>query len=191
GRNPSKVFYCPNIIQCYGGFTTLEREQGMIYNILDEKYDVKIPERDVNYYAQMILEVLLDIHEKRFIHSDLKPGNILVFPPQHGTNLSTLKTADFGLAKQLGVKDTRFEFQGIRYYMSLGSIFEEVSGALDIWSLGCIEVQMIMGKLPWDTRDRDELRDKFLRGESANILEDMSKLGNSFLKECFAIDPNK
>ncbi|MBA0619533.1 hypothetical protein Godav_028692 [Gossypium davidsonii] len=101
----------------------------------------------------MILEVLLDIHGKRFIHSDLKPG--------------------------------------IRYYMSLGSIFEEVSGALDIWSLGCIEVQMIMGKLPWDTRDQDELRDKLLRGESPSILEDMSKLGNGFLKECFAIDPNK
>ncbi|TYI58724.1 hypothetical protein E1A91_D11G380800v1, partial [Gossypium mustelinum] len=171
GRNPSKVFYCPNIIQCYGGFTTLEREQGMIYNMFLE-YALGGNLLD-------LMKILLDIHEKRFIHSDLKPGNILVFPPQHGTNLFTLKTADFGLAKQLG------------YYMSLGSIFEEVSGALDIWSLGCIEVQMIMGKLPWDTRDRDELRDKFLRGESANILEDMSKLGNSFLKECFAIDPNK
>ncbi|KAK5787314.1 mitogen-activated protein kinase kinase kinase 5-like [Gossypium arboreum] len=162
-------------------------------NLLDlmKKYDVKILERDVNYYAQMILEVLLDNHEKGFICSDLKPGNILVFPPQHGTSLSTLKIADFGLAKQLGVKDTRFGFRGIRYYMSSGSIFEEVSGALDIWSLGCIEVQIVMGRLPWDTRDRDELRDKLLRGESPNILEDMSKLGKSFLKECFAIDPNK
>ncbi|MBA0716770.1 hypothetical protein Golax_015575 [Gossypium laxum] len=139
----------------------------------------------------MILEVLLDIHEKGFIHSDLKSGNILLFPPQHGTSLSTLKIIDFRLAKQLGVKDTRFGFRGIKYYMSHGSIFEEVSGALDIWSLGCIEVQMITGRLPWDTCDRDELRDKLLRGESPNILKDMSKLGKSFLKECFAIDPNK
>ncbi|KAH1084399.1 hypothetical protein J1N35_024160 [Gossypium stocksii] len=47
------------------------------------------------------------------------------------------------------------------------------------------------GELPWDTCDRDDLRDKLLRGESPNISEDMSKLGKSFLKECFAIDPNK
>ncbi|KAK5787307.1 hypothetical protein PVK06_041961 [Gossypium arboreum] len=75
--------------------------------------------------------------------------------------------------------------------MSLESIAGEVSGALDIWSLGCIVVQMIMGRLPWDTCGRDELKDKLLRGKSPNIPENMSKLGKSFLKECFVIDLNK
>ncbi|XP_052489907.1 mitogen-activated protein kinase kinase kinase 20-like [Gossypium raimondii] len=122
------------------------------------KYGGKIPERDVNCYTQMILEGLLDVYEKGFIHSDRKLGNILAFPPQHGTHLPTLKIVDFRLAKQQGVKDTRFGFQG---------------------------------RSPWDTHDRDDLRDKLLMGESPNILEDMSKLGNSFLRECFTINPNK
>ncbi|MBA0687614.1 hypothetical protein Goari_015129, partial [Gossypium aridum] len=47
------------------------------------------------------------------------------------------------------------------------------------------------GEIAMDTCDGDELRDKLLRGESPNIPEDMSKLGKSFLKECFVIDPNK
>ncbi|MBA0788664.1 hypothetical protein Gotri_011897 [Gossypium trilobum] len=112
---------------------------------LMHRYGGKIPERDVNCYTQMILEGLLDIHEKGYIHSNLKPGNILVFPLQHGTGLSTLKIADFGLAKQQEIKDTRSGFRGTR-------------------------------RLPWDTCDGDELRDKLLRGESPNIPKDMSKL---------------
>ncbi|XP_017628519.1 mitogen-activated protein kinase kinase kinase 20-like [Gossypium arboreum] len=198
-----KFVNCSNIIQCYGGFTSVEREQRMVYNIfleyapggslldLIKKYGGKIPERDVNCYTQMILEGLLDIHEKGYIHSDLKPGNILVFPPQHCTRLSTLKIADFGLAKREGVQDTWIGFRGTKYYMSPESIVGEISGALDIWSLGCIVVQMITGRLPWDTCDGDKLNDKLLRGESPNIPEDMSELGKSFLKECFVVDPNK
>lgn len=96
------------------------------------KYGGKIPERDVNCYTQMILEGLLDVHEKGFIHSDRKLGNILAFPPQHGTHLPTLKIADFRLAKQQGVKDTRFGFRGTMYYMSPESVVGKVSGALDI-----------------------------------------------------------
>ncbi|PPD70081.1 hypothetical protein GOBAR_DD33036 [Gossypium barbadense] len=78
-----------------------------------------------------------------------------------------LDIADFGLAKQQGAKDTRSGFRGTKYYMSPESIVGE------------------------DTHDQDDLREKLLRGELPNIPEDMSKLGKSFLRECFTIDPNK
>ncbi|MBA0674433.1 hypothetical protein Goari_016033 [Gossypium aridum] len=198
-----KFVGCPNIIQCYCGFTSAEQGRGEVYNMFLEyapggslldmmnKYGGKIPKRDVNCYTQMILEGLLDVHEKGFIHSDLELGNILAFAPQYSTHLPTLKIVDFRLAKQQGVKDTRFGFRGTRYFMSPESVVGKVSGALDIWSLGCIVVEMITGRSPWDTHDRDDLRDKLLMGESPNILEDMSKLGKSFLRECFTINPNK
>ncbi|KAG8480747.1 hypothetical protein CXB51_025130 [Gossypium anomalum] len=122
---------------------TIEQGQGEVYNMfikyalrgslldLMNKYNDKILKRDVNC-TQMILKGLLDVHEKRFIHSDLKPGNILAFPPQHGTGLPTLKIVDFKLAKQRRVKDTRFMFQSTMYHMSPEPIFGEVSGALEI-----------------------------------------------------------
>ncbi|KAH1106145.1 hypothetical protein J1N35_009913 [Gossypium stocksii] len=103
-----------------------------------------------------------------------------------------MKLKVIGKAKQQGVKDIRFGFQGTIYCMSPESIVEEVSGALDKWSSGCIVVEMnIMRILPWDTHDRDDLTNKLLRGQSPNILKDMSKLQKSFLRECFTIDPNK
>ncbi|KAB2020791.1 hypothetical protein ES319_D07G093200v1, partial [Gossypium barbadense] len=176
-----KFVGCPHIIQCYYGFTSAEQGRGEVYNLFLEyapggslldmmnKYGGKIPEKD-DFWMFM---------RKGFIHSDRELGNILAFLPQHGTHLPTLKIVDFRLAKQQGVKDTRFGFRGTRYYMS-----PELS-------LGCIVVEIITGRLPWDTHDRDDLRDKLLMGESPNILEDMSKLGKSFLRECFTMNPNK
>ncbi|PPR92815.1 hypothetical protein GOBAR_AA27855 [Gossypium barbadense] len=66
-----------------------------------------------------------------------------------------------------------------------------LSCALDIWLLGCIVLEIITGRFPWDTYDPNDLRDKLLRGESPNIPKDVLKLGKSFSRECFTIDPNK
>ncbi|KAK5794794.1 hypothetical protein PVK06_036041 [Gossypium arboreum] len=63
-----KFVYCPNIIQCYGVFMTIEQGRGKVYNMFIEyalrgslldmmnKYTDKSLERDVNYYTQMILK---------------------------------------------------------------------------------------------------------------------------------------
>ncbi|KAK6267565.1 hypothetical protein QUC31_011725 [Theobroma cacao] len=98
---------CPNIVRCFGGFTSvqcgrkifnlfLEYVSGGCLADLMKEYGGKIPERHAKFYARMILEGLVDIHRKGYIHSDLKPRNILVFPSQDGISLDTLKIADFG-----------------------------------------------------------------------------------------------
>ncbi|XP_022747919.1 mitogen-activated protein kinase kinase kinase 17-like [Durio zibethinus] len=198
---------CPNIVRCFGAFTSVRRGgQGNVFNLFLEyasegslldlmtEYGGKIPERDVKCYARMIVEGLVDVHKKGYIHSDLKPGNILVFPPQDSIGLNTLKIADFGLVKQYGVEDKRiweYGFRGTAIYMSPESVIGEVTGALDIWSLGCIIVEMITGKLPWVFRNLKDLRDKLLRGETPQIPENMSSMGKNFLIKCFARDPNQ
>ncbi|KAL4319277.1 hypothetical protein GQ457_18G018090 [Hibiscus cannabinus] len=193
----------PNVVRCHGGFTSVERERGVVYNMFIEyasegsllnlmsKNGGRIPARDVNCYARMILEGLFDIHRKGFVHCDLKPGNILVFPPRDGTGLASLKIGDFGLAKQVGVSKVKYGFQGSVPCMSPESILGDVTGALDVWSLGCVVVQMITGRLPWDTCDPNDLMLKLFSGESPNIPEDMSILGKDFLQKCFVSDPNK
>ncbi|KAK8660029.1 hypothetical protein V6N13_050965 [Hibiscus sabdariffa] len=193
----------PNVVRCHGGFTSVERERGVVYNMFMEyaaegsllnlmrKNGGRIPERDVNCYTRMILEGLFDIHQKGFVHCDLKPGNILVFPPREDTGLASLKIGDFGLAKQVGVSKVKYGFQGSVPYMSPESILGDVTGALDVWSLGCVVVEMITGRLPWDTCDANDLMLKLFSGESPNIPEDMSILGKDFLRKCFITDPNQ
>ncbi|XP_017978227.1 PREDICTED: mitogen-activated protein kinase kinase 7 [Theobroma cacao] len=196
---------CPNIVRCFGGFTSVEcgrkifnlfleyASRGCLADLMKE-YGGKIPERHAKFYARMILEGLVDIHRKGYIHSDLKPRNILVFPSQDGISLDTLKIADFGLVKKYGVKDTNdweYGFRGTAPYMSPESIIGYITGALDIWSLGCIMVEMLTGKLPLAFRNLKDLRDKLLRGESPNIPANMSSMGKNFLIKCFARDPNE
>ena len=197
---------CPNIIRCFGAFTSVQRDQRKVFNLfleyasegslldLMKEYGGKIPERDVKCYARMILEGLVHIHKKGYIHSDLKPGNILVFPPQDGIGLDTLKIADFGSVKQYGVKDTNiweYGFRGTAIYMSPESVIGEITCQLDVWSFGCIIVEMITGNLPWTFSNLKDLRDKLLSGETPNIPENISSMGKNFLMKCFARDPNQ
>lgn len=197
----------PNIVQCFGGFTSFRRDEGNTYNLFLEyasggsmldlmrDYGGRIPERDAMLYAKMILEGLVDIHQKGFVHSDLKPDNILVFPKDG--DLPSLKIADFGLVKQLGVEDEyddtiwEYGFQGTPDYMSPESVLGVITGALDVWSLGCIIVQLVTGRSPWDCRNMKVLRDKLLSGETPEIPENMSVVGKNFLMKCFDRDPQQ
>ncbi|KAL4319553.1 hypothetical protein GQ457_18G013110 [Hibiscus cannabinus] len=139
----------PNVVRCHGGFTSVERERGVVYNMFME------------------------------------------YAAEDGTGLASLKIGDFGLAKQVGVSKVKYGFQGSVPYMSPESILGDVTGALDVWSLGCVVVEMITGRLPWDTCDPDDLMLKLSSGESPNIPEDMSILGKDFLHKCFVTDPNQ
>ncbi|KAL2521499.1 mitogen-activated protein kinase kinase kinase 21 [Forsythia ovata] len=102
---------CPEIVQCFGDDISVENNKE-VYNVMQEfapggilsdliNIPGKVSERLVAFYTRMILKGLSNIHES-FIHCDIKPGNILVFPMKDGTN--HLKIADFGLAKDAGVK---------------------------------------------------------------------------------------
>ncbi|GFH13257.1 protein kinase domain-containing protein, partial [Haematococcus lacustris] len=54
--------------------------------------------RLVKYYTWQILQGLHYLHKRRVLHRDLKPQNLLI--SRRG---NTLKLADFGLARAMGV----------------------------------------------------------------------------------------
>ncbi|KAF2309416.1 hypothetical protein GH714_002132 [Hevea brasiliensis] len=177
------------VIQCYGD--CLSHENGMtIYNLLLEyapggsladlinKYGGKIPKCDVRRYTRMILKGLSSIHDNGYVHCDLKPANILVFPSDQQD--FQLKIADFGLAKEPDEGNSRkflyqYTFHGTPLYMSPESVkLAEISPALDIWSLGCIVIEMITGKPPWHELDVEDILVRLaFEGSSPEIPENM------------------
>ncbi|XP_077504729.1 cyclin-dependent kinase 1-like [Amblyomma americanum] len=94
----------------------------------------------VKSYMSQILEAILFCHQRRVLHRDLKPQNLLI--DNHGT----IKVADFGLARAFGIPLRVFTHEVVTLWyrapeVLLGSL--RYSTPIDIWSIGCIFVEMV------------------------------------------------
>lgn len=108
-------------------------------NILEEVHK--------QYVVYQLLKSLKYMHSAGLIHRDLKPSNILI------NSDCQIKLADFGLARSLtsNADDTNIkltDYVATRWYRApeilLGST--KYSKAVDMWSVGCILGELIVGK---------------------------------------------
>jgi len=68
------------------------------------------------------------------------------------------------------------------------------SGAADIWSLGCVILEMATGRRPWSTLDNEwAIMYNIAQGNPPQMPtgDQLSALGVDFLQRCFARDPAK
>ncbi|HEX5061257.1 MAG TPA: protein kinase [Kofleriaceae bacterium] len=97
-------------------------------------------------------------HEKGIIHRDLKPGNIFLVPDTEAPAGIRAKVLDFGIAKlvrdreERSVKTASGAVIGTPRYMSPEQCknARTVDGRTDIYSLGCILYEMLLGVAPFD-----------------------------------------
>ncbi|MEW6737375.1 MAG: serine/threonine-protein kinase [Acidobacteriota bacterium] len=78
----------------------------------------------------------------RIIHRDLKPSNILL---QSGVP----RISDFGLARELKDNLSPRSIGGTQLYMAPEALAGERSEQTDLWSVGVIFYQLMVGKLPF------------------------------------------
>ncbi|CCW61755.1 unnamed protein product, partial [Phytomonas sp. EM1] len=89
------------------------------------------------YIILELLFALQYIHSANILHRDVKPANVLI-------NLDlSLKLCDFGLAREI-CKDMSF-YVVTRWYRSPELLLgcQEYGYGVDLWSLGCLAVEMI------------------------------------------------
>ena len=143
----------------------------------------------------MILKGLSFKHGQGIVHCDLKPDNILLFPPSAKEDTYQLKISDFGLSKtSIETIDPEFwtlNFRGTPYYMSPESIeYGIIDTPLDIWSLGCIVIEMITGHVAWENiPDPKALMRKLIIDKAVpKIPDEVSDCCKDFLNRCFLRD---
>jgi len=114
---------------------------------------------DTRRIARDLLDALAYFHERRIVHRDVKPDNIVLRP--EGPVL-----VDFGIAKAIadaGIdRLTRSGFTvGTSHYMSPEQVLGEldIDHRCDLYSMGCVLFECLTGRPPfWHQREEHVLR---------------------------------
>jgi len=94
-------------------------------------------------YMYQVARSLAYIHSLGICHRDIKPQNLLL-----NTKTHDVKLCDFGSAKILIKGEPNVAYICSRYYRAPELVFEatEYSTSIDIWSLGCVMAELLLGK---------------------------------------------
>lgn len=91
------------------------------------------------YFLYQLLRGLKYVHSANVLHRDLKPSNLLL------NSNCDLKICDFGLARTTSETDFMTEYVVTRWYRAPELLLNcsEYTAAIDIWSVGCILMEII------------------------------------------------
>ena len=145
-------FQHPNIVQIY----EIDEVKGKPYFCLEfvdgAPLNKKLagdpqPPRQAAELLRQLAAAMEYAHQRKIIHRDLKPANVLL------TAEGTPKIADFGLAKKLDDADSRTQsgsILGTPAYMAPEQASGlEVGPAADVYSLGAILYETLVGRPPF------------------------------------------
>jgi serine/threonine protein kinase len=186
----------PNIVQYYQTDISpthdsinvvLEYVTGGSLKTILQKY-VKLGESVVINYTRQLLRGLVHLHRLGVIHRDLKCANVLVTPE------GVVKLSDFGSSKQFGVDCYRLtkSLKGSPYWMAPELVLRQGhSFPVDIWSLGCLVIEMVTGRPPWSNYSRDTKEILNLISSSGRLpdIPECSKELKQFILSCLQRDP--
>ncbi|XP_060926298.1 aurora kinase A [Limanda limanda] len=155
----------PNILRLYGYFHDTSRvylilefaPRGELYGELQRCGN--FPEDRSATYIMELADALNYCHTKKVIHRDIKPENLLL-----GAN-GELKIADFGWSVHTP-SSRRSTLCGTLDYlppeMIEGKTHDE---KVDLWSLGVLCFEFLVGKPPFETKSHDETYRRISRVE--------------------------
>lgn len=117
----------------------------------------------VQYFLYQILRGMKHVHSAAVIHRDLKPGNLLV------NSDCELKICDFGLSRGFdSAPDEQVgnltEYVATRWYRApeIMLVFRGYTRAIDVWSIGCIFAELMLGRPLFKGKDYVDQLNKIL-----------------------------
>ncbi|TNF27208.1 MAG: serine/threonine protein kinase, partial [Deltaproteobacteria bacterium] len=151
----------PNTVSVYDFGETSD---GMLYMVLELlegeiltqviRSGAPLPAERVAYIGKQIAKSLAEAHEVGIVHRDLKPDNIFICN-YHGDPDFT-KVMDFGIARLLEGDDgqqvtrTGMMVGTPRYIAPEQAMARKVTPAADLYALGVILFEMLLGRAPFE-----------------------------------------
>lgn len=151
----------------------------------------KIESKETVRISKQIASALVCAHRNNIIHRDIKPHNILV------TKEGIIKVTDFGIAKasNSATITNSSKVMGSAHYFSP----EQAKGGFvdsrtDIYSLGIVMYEMLVGKVPFDGESPVSVAVKHIQNEVVAPKEIDDKIPeslNSVVLKCLEKNPVK
>ena len=167
------------------------------YGNLKDQFGIKkkFSENQTKYIIFQLLKAIKYLNQNNFIHTDIKPENILISNKVTVNNeeLFIVKLIDFGNVNSLENKES----QNLPYYVSPEVIEKKFNEKCDIWSLGVIMFRLIFGYVPFKGNSFDEVINNILTSPIEYDLEDefnnlsFSEIGQNILSNMIVRDVDK
>ncbi|XP_047432618.1 striated muscle preferentially expressed protein kinase-like [Mugil cephalus] len=157
----------------------------LLYSLIDR---FRYSEDDVAGYLVQILQGVEYLHNRRILHLDLKPENIMV------TNLNAIKIVDYGSAQSFNPLSLKQQDSGAGTleYMAPEMVKREVVGPpADIWTVGVVTFIMLSGRLPFEDKDPQQVESKILMAkfDPSKLYPNVSQSASAFLKKMLSSYP--
>ncbi|KAK9730503.1 MEKK4 N-terminal [Popillia japonica] len=184
-----------NIVKYYG--IEVQKEEMLIFmefcpegtlESLVASAENGLPEILIRRYTYQLVCGVAALHKNGVVHRDIKTANI--FLSDEG---NCLKIGDFGCAVKIKSHVTMpgelQGFVGTQAYMAPEMFMKTQSDghgrAADIWSVGCVVVEMASGKRPWAEYDSNyQIMFKVGMGERPEAPDTLIDEGHDFLDRC-------
>jgi len=154
----------------------------------------------IRNFIRQILIGLCYLHGEDIIHRDIKGANILI------DIKGTVKISDFGISKKVGNSEVDMEedsngqkkgerrasLQGSVYWMAPEVVKQTAyTKKADIWSVGCLIVEMLTGKHPFPDFSQMQAIFKIGTHITPQIPEWCTSEAKDFLSKTFELDYEK
>jgi serine/threonine protein kinase len=146
----------PNIVKLYGTHSLSDGSFALLMEHVPGRNLKEILREEGAFSPRRAVEVLKDVgsalayaHRRRIVHRDVKPENIYI-----DEEVGAARLADFGVARPWD-QDARLTLPGASLgtpaYMSPEQIDgAEVDGRTDVYSLGLVGYELLLGQHPWE-----------------------------------------
>jgi serine/threonine-protein kinase len=195
----------PNTVHVFDFGRTKSGSLYIVMEYVDGDDLAKVIEKDgpmhfgrVAYLCAQVAGSVADAHAAGIVHRDLKPENIVIAKGRDG---ETAKVLDFGLAKLLeGTVEVQVTksgtIVGTPYYMSPEQIHgQELDGRSDIYAIGAIMYECLVGKPPFEAPNPVGVLSKHLSEEplppSARSPLPVPAEADEIVLRCLEKDPDR
>ncbi|AET40720.1 mitogen-activated protein kinase kinase kinase BCK1 Ecym_6344 [Eremothecium cymbalariae DBVPG len=151
-------------------------------------------EQLIRFLTKQVLEGLAYLHRRGILHRDMKADNLLL------DNNGVCKISDLGISRKSNniYSNAEMTMRGTVFWMApeMVDTTQGYSAKVDIWSLGCVVLEMFAGKRPWSNLEVVAAMFQIGKSKTAPPIPEktlplISKDGRVFIDDCFKIDPEK